>query len=500
MHQDGTGPKGNGRAGAETRRRADARRNRERILNAAAAVFAAKPGASTREVATASGLGRSTLFRHFPTRDDLEGALVARGEGAAPADRQRGEVLVAGPPPGASELTTASPGELRPPGRLGASEPLVLDATAVLNDVPPHLVADQLVAEARRIAGVSVALYVIDIDGSHLRRLAGSEDFPPHLEGPLAVGPEIAPDALVELNDRVQSILPGCVPVPMWLRGRAIGVLLALRAPREPLAELARQGTTALELAGAYTDMFEVARRRRETSPAAEIQLSLLPPRHARIAGGELAGSLLPSYDVGSDWFDHVENRDGAWLAIADASGTGPEAAALSSVLLGALRAARRSGADIEQAVAGMNVVVGQIGAPDFTATGIVAHWHAPTSALRWVNCAHPAPLLVGADGTVEQLKGAEHPPFGRPGAEHEPRTERRVLRAGERLILLTDGVSERRTASGRPFGTEGIRGALSAARGPSAAATTRAIQRAVVDASPRPIEDDAAVLVFAVS
>ena len=41
-----------------------------------------------------------------------------------------------------------------------------LDAIQVLDSVPPHLVAEQLVAEAQRIAGVPVALYLVDIDGS----------------------------------------------------------------------------------------------------------------------------------------------------------------------------------------------------------------------------------------------------------------------------------------------------------------------------------------------
>jgi len=55
-----------------------------------------------------------------------------------------------------------------------------------------------------------------------------------------------------------------------------------------------------------YTDSIEAARRRKPTSPAAEIQQNLFPPRIARIAGGQLAGVLLPSYDVGGDWFDFV--------------------------------------------------------------------------------------------------------------------------------------------------------------------------------------------------
>ena len=78
-----------------------------------------------------------------------------------------------------------------------------------------------------------------------------------------------------------------------------------------------------MELAGGYTDVFDAARRRKETHAAAELQQSLLPPRIARIGGGEIAGSVLPAYEVGGDWFDYVENRDGAWLAVADAVGKG---------------------------------------------------------------------------------------------------------------------------------------------------------------------------------
>ena len=52
--------------------RADARRNRARVLAAAATVFAAQGvGASTEEVARAAGVGVGTVFRHFPTKEAL---------------------------------------------------------------------------------------------------------------------------------------------------------------------------------------------------------------------------------------------------------------------------------------------------------------------------------------------------------------------------------------------------------------------------------------------
>ena len=52
--------------------RADAERNRARLLDVAKAAFADKgPGASLDEIARAAGVGIGTLYRHFPTRDDL---------------------------------------------------------------------------------------------------------------------------------------------------------------------------------------------------------------------------------------------------------------------------------------------------------------------------------------------------------------------------------------------------------------------------------------------
>jgi AcrR family transcriptional regulator len=59
-------------------RRADARRNRDAVLAAAVRVLAERPEASMREIAEASGFGRTTLYRHFPHRDDLVRALYGR--------------------------------------------------------------------------------------------------------------------------------------------------------------------------------------------------------------------------------------------------------------------------------------------------------------------------------------------------------------------------------------------------------------------------------------
>jgi AcrR family transcriptional regulator len=58
--------------------RADARRNRERVLAAARETFAENgPDASLNEIARRAGVGPGTLYRHFPTRQALLAAVLA---------------------------------------------------------------------------------------------------------------------------------------------------------------------------------------------------------------------------------------------------------------------------------------------------------------------------------------------------------------------------------------------------------------------------------------
>jgi AcrR family transcriptional regulator len=80
--------------------RADARRNRERLLEVADRVFTEHGvGASTEEVARAAGVGIGTVFRHFPTKEALLAAVLgerlARLAAAA-------EALAAAEDPGAA--------------------------------------------------------------------------------------------------------------------------------------------------------------------------------------------------------------------------------------------------------------------------------------------------------------------------------------------------------------------------------------------------------------
>ncbi|MEV7602786.1 helix-turn-helix domain-containing protein [Kitasatospora sp. NPDC089797] len=94
----GTGP---GEAAPGETRRKDARRNREALLDAAAAAFvAAGVEAPVRDIAARAGVGVGTIYRHFPTRADLVIAVyrhqIDACAGAGPA------LLAEGPTPHAA--------------------------------------------------------------------------------------------------------------------------------------------------------------------------------------------------------------------------------------------------------------------------------------------------------------------------------------------------------------------------------------------------------------
>jgi serine phosphatase RsbU (regulator of sigma subunit) len=459
------------------RRRSDAEQNYSRIIEAAVDLLEQNPAPSVDQVAAAAGLGRATVYRHFPGRNELlETARRHALDAAAMSAAER--------PPAASRDGDGTPDN-------GAAD--------LLNRVPPHQIGDQIVAEARRLQGVSsVALYVVDIDGSRLLRVAGSQEFPEELDAPFAVGPEIPRDGIANLRRMVAKELPGSIAAPLFLRGRAIGLLLAIGADQAALDVLARESAVAIFLAEQYTDVIALNRRRKPTSAAGEIQQNLLPPRIVQISGAALAGNVLPSYDVGGDWFDYAENSDGSWLAVADATGKGATAASLGALALGAFRAARRSGAGLEEAAEAIHQAIREVNESRAVVTAVLGRWHGPTATFSWINCGHPVPIVITTNGHLRALEGPDHGALGgSDSGPHWPSNKTR-LSPGERLILYSDGITQRPTQAGAPFGLAGLQYAVAHARSGSAAATVKAIEAAVTDASTTDLEDDATLLVLA--
>ncbi|MDP9793922.1 AcrR family transcriptional regulator [Catenuloplanes nepalensis] len=167
--------------------RSDARQNRERVLAAARAEFAAHGGqVSLNAVARRAGVGPGTLYRHFPTLPDLLVAIVRDDVDALCA---HGRELLGDPSPGAAlrswlrELAahaTAMRG-------LVATELLAAEHGTALTDC--HTAIEEtggaLLARAERAAGRTEPIPITDVLIAVSAMAWASEHGPPDDEGRL---------------------------------------------------------------------------------------------------------------------------------------------------------------------------------------------------------------------------------------------------------------------------------------------------------------------------
>ncbi|HEX2503159.1 MAG TPA: PP2C family protein-serine/threonine phosphatase [Miltoncostaeaceae bacterium] len=387
------------------------------------------------------------------------------------------------------------PGNDATRGGLGATEHLRWDGAR-------HRLPERLRQELEDAHGGEIALYVLDVDGSCLRLLAGDRRrVPEMIPGALGIGPEVPPEALDAVAAAVQEAMPGAGVAPLLLADRALGAIVRSDGPSPGLDAAAQEAALALETISGYTDVVHAARRHKHPRPAAEMQQNLLPPRIARVSGAELAGGVLPGYDVAGDFIDHAENEDGVWLAIADAVGKDNEAAALAAVTIGALRASRRSAGGLEAAVGAMAGAIRSSGLRRHAfVTAVVAVWDPGTHRLRWITAGHPRPIVLRADGTLETLTAGVVRPLGIEEDLTRMRAAEDRLSPGDRLLLYSDGLVEqpdRRTAE--PVGLETVHKIVRGSAEGSAAQLVRRLQDVVIDASSGRLRDDVSLLALAV-
>ena len=361
---------------------------------------------------------------------------------------------------------------------------------------PLRSLPERVVERARELADGSAALYLTDVAGSCLLRIAGDGEFPERLPADGAVGPEFDPDGVRALRDRLSARWPHGAIEPLWVLGRAMGVLVTSAPAGPELAKLVGAAAPMFELATGFTDVFERGRRREQPSAAAEMQLELLPPRMARVAGGRIVASVLPAYDVGGDWFDHADNPEGVWFAIADSMGKGIRAAAMSAVSIGAFRSARRQGEAVQRCCLEMHHAIEALA--DAFVTAIVALWDPRSATFTWTNCGHLNPLLT-REGSVRELVGETTYPLGIVEHERTFTTATVDLRPGDRLLLYSDGIVEARLADGTRFGIDRLMELLAATAHQAPSLAVAAIERDVLTATAGDVRDDATQLLFAV-
>jgi serine phosphatase RsbU (regulator of sigma subunit) len=302
-----------------------------------------------------------------------------------------------------------------------------------------------------------------------------------------------------ELLDVEETTISLCA-LPLQTGGRRFGVLrfsfdaarLFDDEERRFALALAAQAGQALERSRLEAQRSTLGRR---------LQRGLLPGDLPAPDGMEVAATARPvgeGLELGGTFYDVWAAGRGCAFAMGDASGTGPDAAALSALVRFSLRALTADGDPLDEVLRRLNAVMldaasGELGSQRFCTLVVgILHLGDPIG-VEVASAGQPAPLIRRRSGEVELV-----PVGGNPlGVLEEPAigTATTALGRGESLALVSEAAVHA-TRDGAPFGMEGVRRALAAAPA-DAGGTADAVAAAVLAHADGHLDDDLAALVL---
>jgi hypothetical protein len=272
----------------------------------------------------------------------------------------------------------------------------------------------------------AVSFLIADYDGDHLVRLAhvardqaAAEDEPDtaHVVSIRGTpqGQVLRTQRTLQRQERGQA----WVYAPVTSRGEAIGVLEA-HLPTAPSARTVTGIAAAAHVLAyvvvtnrRYTDLFEWGQRRVSFDLAAEMQRRLLPASFTcEAAQATIACWLEPARSAAGDTFDYILDRSQLHVSLTDAMGHAVPAAQLATLLVAALRQARRRGAALAEQAQYANQTLAQNAQPDQFVTGLLLRADLTTGAAQVINAGHPPPYLL-RDGVATLLPLEAEPAFG---------------------------------------------------------------------------------------
>ncbi|MFF5156687.1 SpoIIE family protein phosphatase [Streptomyces sp. NPDC000348] len=201
------------------------------------------------------------------------------------------------------------------------------------------------------------------------------------------------------------------------------------------LDQLVQAGALALEALRSYSE---------EHALALTLQRSFLPESLPETARADLAVRYLPAgehTEIGGDFYEAIDTPDGLVVAVGDVAGHSLDAAVVMGQVRHALRAYAVEGHPPEVILERLDHLLTSV-EPGVTVTLCIVLIESGSDAVRVANAGHLPPLLHSPDGTTAYLH--EHGPLLGLGLPH-PAAHRVTVTPGSLLLLVTDGLVERR-------------------------------------------------------
>jgi serine phosphatase RsbU (regulator of sigma subunit) len=198
----------------------------------------------------------------------------------------------------------------------------------------------------------------------------------------------------------------------------------------------------------------EAAKRyQQELSIAASIQQRLMAVSIPDVPFAAIRANNIACKDVGGDFFDVVMTEHGLAVLVTDVSGKGISAALLASILQGMIYSQLVANVPLSEIVSSANAFLCRKVAGQKYATLFLCRLD-KNGEMEYLNCGHVPPVLVQGNGVVRPTNC--NLPVGLL-ADAQYCAERLQLTPSEKLVVVTDGVTEAENARGDFFGDEGL-------------------------------------------
>ena len=193
-----------------------------------------------------------------------------------------------------------------------------------------------------------------------------------------------------------------------------------------------------------------------ELQRARDLQLGLMPKQAPTLHGLEVSGLCWPATQVGGDFFQYfpTPTADGLTLVLADATGHAMEAALPVVLFDGVLESQMSQEADLAARVKQLNRLLHRLLERRTLVCMTMAEVDGATGRLRLVNAGNPYPFHYRAvEGRVVEIESSGYPLGAWSTGDYG--VKERLLEAGDRVVLCSDGLVEARNAEGVVLGFE---------------------------------------------